>query len=88
MQPADDGKQKKSLIPVLLAALVGLALIVAMVFLSAGIFAGVVVMAVGVFGIAGLHYIVWGWWLSKLIHEEQEAEAAEQRLKPPDAPTK
>jgi len=28
----------------------------------------------GIFVFAALHYIIWGWWLGRMIHEE-EAEA-------------
>ena len=28
----------------------------------------------GIFGLAFLHYIVWGWWLSKLIKQDVEQE--------------
>ena len=33
----------------------------------------------GVFGLAALHYVVWGWWLGRMIRRDVEAEEAADR---------
>jgi hypothetical protein len=34
----------------------------------------IVLALAGVLGFAGMHYVLWGWWLSNKIRREQEAE--------------
>ncbi|REJ69147.1 MAG: hypothetical protein DWQ31_05535 [Planctomycetota bacterium] len=31
-------------------------------------------VAGGIFGFAALHYMIWGWWLGRMIHEEETAK--------------
>ncbi|HTU24934.1 MAG TPA: hypothetical protein VMF30_06030 [Pirellulales bacterium] len=75
-----------SWLSLLLAAGVGMMILVALVMLTGGYLALVVVVGGGVFAMAAFHYLVWGWWLSeKLYREEAEAEArqaAEQADRP------
>jgi hypothetical protein len=33
-----------------------------------------VIIAGAIFGLAALHYLIWGWWLSKAIHRQVEEE--------------
>ena len=46
-----------------------------------------ILIVAGIFAFAALHYVCWGWWLSKVIHEEVEAEEqlAAAQLKPRQA---
>lgn len=46
---------------------------------TALVWIGPLAIAVGVFAFAGLHYLIWGWWLSKAIRDEVDAEQAAQR---------
>ena len=50
---------------------------VVLIFLTVGFFGSILVMAGGLFGFAALHYLVWGWWLSKFIRDEVAAEDEE-----------
>lgn len=55
-------------------------LVVALVFLTAGYFAPVVLSAAALFGTIGFHYLVWGRWLARFV------EAESQRAEPPAIP--
>ena len=61
----------------LFLAAASLAIVVATVL----VWAGPLAIAVGVFAFAGLHYMVWGWWLSKAIRDEAEADQSIERTK-------
>lgn len=51
-----------------------------LIVLSMGAFAWVIALGLGLFLFAALHYLVWGWWLSGLIHREVAREDAERHL--------
>jgi hypothetical protein len=58
-----------------LLALVLAGLVFAGLFLLTG--GGVLPAALAagaIFGVAALHYILWGWWLSGIIHQQVEEE--------------
>lgn len=59
----------------------GLALFVfAVLFmLSGGAVAPAVVAAGAIFGVAALHYVIWGWWLSGIIRQQVEDEEQRSR---------
>jgi fatty acid desaturase len=63
----------------LLAAVAGMIIFTALVFLTGGFLGLVLVIGGGVFALAALHYLVWGWWLSKFLYAEQAAEEQRQR---------
>lgn len=42
--------------------------------LSGGAVAPAVVAAGAIFGVAALHYVIWGWWLSGIIRQQVEDE--------------
>ena len=74
MAQGEPQKPGCSLIPVLVVFGSGLGILVALV-----IFAGPagfnIALAVGsVLAFAGLHYILWGWWLSDWIRRREESE--------------
>lgn len=33
----------------------------------------VLIASGGIFAFAALHYFVWGWWLGRMIHEEEKS---------------
>lgn len=84
-KPPPPGKPSSSIWPVLLVALVVLLGLIALVFLTLGIFGPVILIGLAVFGIAGMHYLVWGKWLSKMI---QDAEAGSEDDDSPDPPSR
>jgi hypothetical protein len=74
---AEGGKEKPgcSLIPVLVVFGTGLAIVVLLIVFTGppGIY---IVLAVsGVLAFAGLHYILWGWWLSDWIRRQEKDDA-------------
>jgi hypothetical protein len=46
--------------------------------LSLGQLLPVLVIGALIFLVTGFHYLVWGWWLGKMIQQEAESEDAEQ----------
>lgn len=73
-RPTDPvAQQRTSLVPVILAVLAAILVCGVLFFLTGGFIAVVIIMAGLIGGFAALHYVVWGWWLGKLIeHEERE----------------
>lgn len=67
----------RSLLAILLALGLFLGACAVLLLLSGGFFGLVLIIGGGVFAMAALHYVTWGWWLSKKIREEVEAEDEE-----------
>ena len=67
-------RSQGSLLPVLMVLGFALAVIVGLIAATglAGVY--VVLALAGVLAFAGLHYVLWGWWLSNRIRQQQEAE--------------
>ena len=63
-----------SLLLVAIGALVGLAVLIV---LTLGQMIFVLVIVAGIFGLAAFHYVVWGWWLSRMIRDEEQADELE-----------
>jgi hypothetical protein len=63
----------------LLAAAAGTVIFTGLIFLTGGVLAYVLAVAGGIFALAAMHYVVWGWWLSKVLYEEESAAEDEQR---------
>ncbi len=75
--PDETRKPTGSLIPVVTVLGFVLALIVTLVGFTgpAGLY--IVVAISGVFAIVALHYFLWGWWLTKRLHEADETESSD-----------
>ena len=78
-RPPDEPARGSSWIPIALAAVLFGFVCVVLIFLTVGFFGSILVMAGGLFAFAALHYVVWGWWLSKFIRDEVAAEEEEGR---------
>lgn len=79
--PQRENAKPSGWLSLLLAAGVGLMILLALVMLTGGYLALVIFVGGGVFAMAAFHYLVWGWWLSdKLYREEAEAERQSARL--------
>ena len=74
MNEPESKPQQGSYLSIVLAGLLALGIFVILFFLTLGAAAPMVAIAAGVFGLAFFHYVVWGWWLSKLIRDEAEEE--------------
>ncbi len=48
--------------------------VVVLTFLTIGYFALIVAVGAGVFGLAALHYVVWGRWLTETLRRQAEEE--------------
>ena len=77
MDKPDSEVARGSFLSILLAGLLALAILVGLFFLTLGAVGPMVLIAVGVFALAAFHYLVWGWWLSRYIHDEVEEEDRE-----------
>jgi hypothetical protein len=79
--PPEQPKPRSSLLPVVLTIGVTLLICTALFFLTSGFFGLVIVMGGAIFAFAAVHYVLWGWWLSKMIRDEVDAE--DQAALPP-----
>jgi hypothetical protein len=73
-RPEPEQKARGSILSIILAGSLALAAVTGLVFITLGLFGPVLAVAGIIFGFAALHYVVWGWWLPRMIHEEDEAE--------------
>lgn len=63
-----------------LSAVIGVVVLIAGVLLcSLGNLIGPAAIAGVIFAFAGLHYLIWGWWLSKAIHRQVEDEQRDRQ---------
>jgi hypothetical protein len=71
-------RSQGSLLPVLMVLGFALAVIVGLIAATglAGVY--VVLALAGVLAFAGLHYVLWGWWLANRIRRQQEADGSDR----------
>jgi type VI protein secretion system component VasK len=74
MPPPDETARRGSWLSILLALAISVLVFAALFMLTGGTIALPAAAAFVIFGMAAFHYLVWGWWLSKLIHREVEEE--------------
>lgn len=75
-----ETKPRGSWLAIMLAGGVLFLTIVTLTFLTIGYFGPVLVIAVIMAGVVLFHYVVWGWWLEKVLRQaEAEEQAREQR---------
>lgn len=72
--PIDTAPARSSFLPIVLALGVLGLVCVGLFFLTGGFFGIVLIIGGGVFALAAVHYLVWGWWLSGIIREDVAAE--------------
>ncbi|MBI84502.1 MAG: hypothetical protein CMJ81_15010 [Planctomycetaceae bacterium] len=75
--PDPPSPNRGSLFPVLLAILFFSLVSLVLIFLTLGSFGLILLAAGGLFLAAGLHYLAWGWWLGRVIREEEADEENE-----------
>jgi hypothetical protein len=76
MPPPVPEKPRTSAVPLLLAGVLAVMVFVALFFLTLGWIGPVLLIGLGILGLGALHYVVWGWWLSSVIHEADEDDNA------------
>ena len=74
MPNPESSNSRGSLLALVLVLLLAACVTAALVFLTFGYFMLVLLIGAGVFGLAGFHYLVWGWWLTKAIQEEERQQ--------------
>ena len=82
-KPPAAPEPKRSAWTLVLAAVGVLLAVVVLSFLTLNTFGFAVVVVAGIFAFAAVHYLVWGWWLSREIRREVEEEEREKNYKPP-----
>jgi hypothetical protein len=66
-----------------LAAAAGLAAVIGLGFLTLGYCLPALVVGVILFGVVAFHYFVWGWWLGKIIRDEElRGRGTDEKEKP------
>ena len=79
-KPEPQEKARGSFLAIVLAGSFALAVATGLMFITLFYFGLVLAIAAMIFGFAALHYAVWGWWLPRMIREEDNAEReAEQQ---------
>jgi hypothetical protein len=71
---ADESPPRGSYLSLMLAGVLAVAVFLGLFFLTLGAVGPIVAIGVGVFALAAFHYVVWGWWLSRIIQREAEEE--------------
>src|SRR5690348_15995904 len=67
-------KARGSFLAVFMAIVLAMAVCIVLYFLTAGVFGPALLIGGGVFALAAFHYVVWGWWLGRIIREEAQAD--------------
>lgn len=70
--PSKTPSSQYGCLSLLLAFLTLVGIFSLLVFLTTGFFAPVALIALVIFGIVAFHYCVWGWWLGRIIREEEK----------------
>ncbi len=73
-RPIEQPKSGRSWIPIALLVLAGFVAYLALVFLTLGVFGPVLIIGGALLGIVMFHYVVWGWWLGKVIRDASDED--------------
>ena len=65
-RPDFEPKPRGSWWSIALVGLAGFALATVLTFLTLGWFGPIVLLGLGIFGIIGLQYLLWGWWFERI----------------------
>ena len=65
------------MVSVLLAFMLFCLLSIGLVLLSYFYFLPIFIVGAAIFGFTGFHYLLWGWWLGRMIREEGEGDEEE-----------
>jgi type VI protein secretion system component VasK len=71
-------KPRGSWLAILLAGGVLFLVVVGLTFLTLGYFGPVIVVAGIMGGVVLFHYLVWGWWLEKILRQAKAEEDAQR----------
>jgi Flp pilus assembly protein TadB len=70
----ESSRPRSPYLSIVLAFLLAAAVFIGLFFLTLGAVGPMLLIAGGVFLLAALHYLVWGWWLSRLIRQDTSDE--------------
>jgi predicted membrane channel-forming protein YqfA (hemolysin III family) len=72
MPPPVPEKPRTSIVPLLLAGVLAVMVFAGLFFLTLGWMGPVLLIGMVIFGMGAFHYVVWGWWLSRYIRDDEE----------------
>jgi hypothetical protein len=64
--PEPETRRQTSWLPIVLVAIVGLALAAILTVLTLGYFGPILLIGLLVFLVIGLQYLLWGWWMERI----------------------
>ena len=73
-----EPKRGSSWLAILLTSMGGVVVIAVLLFLTQGVLGGVLVIGGIVFALTAFHYLVWGWWLEKLIRQADDGDEGDE----------
>lgn len=74
LTPPEPPKRGGSFVPILLASILAIIVCTVLFFLTLGGFIVVIVIGGAIFVVGAMHYVLWGWWLGRVIKEDVDAE--------------
>jgi hypothetical protein len=71
-RPDEEEVRQRPYLSIVLALLLAAAVFVGLFFLTLGAVGPMLLIAGGVFALVAVNYLVWGWWLGRLIREDAD----------------
>ena len=85
LPPNPPHRTRRSLIPLLLAVILFSLVSAVLVFLTLGAFGSMLLIVAVIFLVAGLHYLIWGWWLGNILRQEELDEQDQSSMEGKDS---
>ena len=73
---AEPDRPRGSWLSIFFVAVLGFATFAALAVLTLGIMPQVVILGVAILAFAGINYLIWGWWLAKVLPKPDDEEDA------------
>lgn len=74
---AEPQRPRGSWLSIIFVGILGMAIVAALAVLTLGIMPQVLILGVAIMLFVGLNYIIWGWWLPKILPKEEEEKRME-----------
>ena len=82
--PHPQSTGREAFLAIVLALFVGFGAVIALVFVTGGFFAYVILIGIGLALVSGLHYLLWGWAMpTNAKTDEQQLENGDEVPTPP-----
>jgi hypothetical protein len=77
-RPDLEAQPRGSWLAIGLVAFAALAATIVLTFLTLGFFGPFVVLALVIFGVIGLQYLIWGWWFERIYRSDAALRDADE----------